>query len=148
MTIREITPSEAPLPLLLLADPSEESVRRYLADGRVFIAELEGGIVGAIVLEPRGQGDMEIMNLALWPDFRGRGIGAELLAQAAATAKAAGATRLLVGTGNSSLAPLAFYQRQGFRISGISRDYFKHYDPPIIEEGIPCLDMIHLHREL
>lgn len=54
------------------------------------------------------------------------------------------AARLIVGTGNSSLGELAFYQKCGFRITGVIPGFFDSYDPPIIEDGIPCRDMVRL----
>ena len=53
--------------------------------------------------------------------------------------------QLDVRTGNSSISQLAFYQKAGFRIIEIIPDYFTiHYEEPIIEDGIPCLDQLKL----
>lgn len=55
----------------------------------------------------------------------------------------------IVGTGNSSLDQLAFYQKGGFRICGVDRDFFvQNYDQQIVENAIQCLDMIRLSMEL
>ena len=54
---------------------------------------------------------------------------------------------MTVGTGNSSLRQLSFYQKAGFRISGIIPDYFIGDDPPVFENGIRCIDMIRLRYE-
>ena len=59
-----------------------------------------------------------------------------------------GAQRVEVGTGNSSIAQLAFYQRVGFRIVGVVPGFFDCDQPPIIEDGIPCRDMVRLALEL
>lgn len=56
---------------------------------------------------------------------------------------------LEVGTGNSSISQLAFYQKCGFRIVGVDKDFFKrHYEERIIENGIECIDMIRLNIDL
>jgi hypothetical protein len=65
-----------------------------------------------------------------------------------AYARSSGAGCVTVGTGNSSVGPLMFYQRNGFRITGIEQDFFKAYDPPIFEDGVRCLDLIRLSLEI
>lgn len=42
----------------------------------------------------------------------------------------------------------AFYQKSGFRMLGIRRDYFADYPEPIIENGIRGLDMVLFERQL
>lgn len=50
-----------------------------------------------------------------------------------------------IGTGNSSIQRLALYQKCGFRMASIDHDFFlKHYDEPIYENGIQCMDMVRL----
>ena len=56
--------------------------------------------------------------------------------------RASGSIQIIETTGNSSLGELAFYQKSGFRITGVKRDFFADYDPPIFENGIRCLDMV------
>ena len=60
-----------------------------------------------------------------------------------------GYARLLVGTGNSSIGNLAFYQKCGFRFLRIERDFFsKRDDSPIYEEGILCRDLLLFEMDL
>ncbi len=55
-----------------------------------------------------------------------------------------GARSLEVGTGSFGF-QLAFYQRQGFRVSRIERDFFaRNYPQPVFENGIRLLDMLRL----
>lgn len=43
----------------------------------------------------------------------------------------------------------ALYQRCGFSIESIEKDYFvRHYPDPIYENGIECRDMVRLRMEL
>ena len=53
-----------------------------------------------------------------------------------------GSQSLLVGTGNSSLDNIAFYQKCGFRMDHVRRDYFAYAQPPIWEDGILLQDML------
>ncbi len=57
--------------------------------------------------------------------------------------------RIIVGTGNSSIDNLAFYQKLGFRFRSVVRDFFTlHYPEPIFEHGIQWCDMIILDLDL
>ena len=47
-----------------------------------------------------------------------------------------------VGTGSVSLDNLAFYQKCGFRVSHVRRDYFHYIQPPLVVDGMTLRDMI------
>jgi ribosomal protein S18 acetylase RimI-like enzyme len=145
-TIRPLRPGETPpWDLLLMADPSRRQVEAYLADGLCFVAFLGQEAIGEFVLRETGPGTYEMMNLAVAESRQGQGWGKKLVQTAIAQARQLGATTLELGTGNSSLNQLALYQKCGFRIVGVDRDYFtRHYDEEIIENGIRCTDMIRL----
>jgi len=154
LTVRFIGADEpAPWDLLLLADPARERVQAYLAQGRCYLAFLETELVGEFVLlhtaspglSSRG-GTWELTNIAVAPRYQGQGWGKKLVQAAIAQARELGAAVIEVGTGNSSLSQLALYQKCGFRIVGVERNFFTHglYDGEIVENGIRCLDMIRL----
>jgi len=145
-----------PWHLLLLADPSRQRVEAYLAHGRCYLAFLATELIGEFVLlrtgtaeAPAGRKTWELMNVAVDEGHQGRGWGKRLVQAAIAQARALGATVLEVGTGNSSLSQLALYQKCGFRVVGVERDFFTgHYGEEIVENGIRCLDMIRLSLSL
>lgn len=135
--------------LLLLADPDEHRIRTYIHSGSVFKLLEEEQVMGICVLVPRSADTAEIVNIAVAEEAQGRGFGTRVLRHTIDAARWAGYVRLKVGTGNSSLNQLAFYQKNGFRIVGVLRDYFvKNYDQPIVENGIPCKDMLLLEMDL
>jgi len=137
------------LGLLLLADPSEARIMEYLDRGHLLVAELAGRTIGVAHLEPLSALDIELRNLAVVEDLQGQGYGRGLLDGVVGFCRSRGYQRLMVGTGNSSLRNLAFYQRAGFRLVGVRRDYFlRHYPEPIYENGIRCLDMVVLELVL
>ncbi|MEF2244623.1 GNAT family N-acetyltransferase [Paenibacillus sp. IITD108] len=150
IAIRYLAEGEAaPMPLLLLADPSEKLVQQYLKSGHCLVAEENGEIVGVIVLVKKASAKMEIINVAVAEACQGKGIGKQLIKRAIQEASQLGAKTLEVGTGNSSIYQLLLYQKCGFRITEVEKDFFiKHYDEPIIENGIPCVDMIRLSMNL
>lgn len=150
MDIRLLKKTERPpINLLLLADPSQKIVDDYLKRGDCYIAENNNQIVGVYVLLPTRPETVELVNVAVEEKFHGRGIGKLLIKDAIKTAKEKGFKTIEVGTGNSSIGQLALYQKCGFRITGIDRDFFiRHYQKEIFENGIQCRDMVRLSQDL
>ncbi|MFJ7935085.1 GNAT family N-acetyltransferase [Sporosarcina sp. NPDC096371] len=150
MNIRKLNEHEIPpFDLLLLADPSREMVEEYLAIGECRVAEIASEIVGVYVLAKLDSETMEIMNIAVDERMHGRGIGKKLIGDAVQTARQLGYQSLEIGTGNSSIGQLALYQKCGFRMEGVIKDFFiDHYDEAIYENGLQCRDMIRLAMEL
>lgn len=143
LEIRQETDAESFMDLLLLADPSEAMIADYLADGRLYSAVWDGVVVGVFVLVALDETVWELKNIAVAEEWQGKGVGKALLAAAIGEARTLGATRLDVGTGNSSLHQIAFYQKAGFRMARVVKNYFTlNYPDPIEEGGIPCRDML------
>ena len=105
--------------------------------------------MGEFVLFEKSPGVIEIMNIAVAQQFQGKGVGKQLVNYAKSICKERGVRLLEVGTGNSSIGQIAFYQKCGFRIIGVERDFFaRNYNHEIIENGIKCVDMLWLALEL
>lgn len=150
MDIRKLGMDEQPpFHLLLLADPSENLVREYISRGHCFVAEMNKDIVGVYVLLRTRPETIEIVNIAVEENHQGKGLGRQLLKHAIQNGKLLGAKTIEVGTGNSSVGQLALYQKCGFRITGVDRDFFvRHYSEEIYENGIQVKDMIRLSLDL
>ena len=139
----------APMGLLTLADPSVELINAYLIPGSCFVAMLGEEMVGAMVLTEFDQFTLEIKNIAVKEAYQGKGIGKQLLQFAEEFGTGQGYKTLRVGTGNSSISQLALYQKQGFEITGVIKDFFlTHYDQALYENGIQCKHMIVLAKPL
>ena len=150
MEIRELFLDEPPpMHLLLLADPSRKLVEEYLGSGTCFVAMGDNRMIGVCVLLQKGPELIEIMNIAVDEQYHGRGIGRQLIEHAIGHAREQGYKMIEIGTGNSGVGQLALYQKCGFRITGVDRDFFtRNYSEAIYENGIQCQDMIRLSRSL
>jgi ribosomal protein S18 acetylase RimI-like enzyme len=135
---------DAYMPLLLLADPSEEKIRSYLQKGELYAWRSEEeetiGVLHLMEIEP---GKIEVKNIAVREGYQGQGHGKQLLESAIKMLKEREVSEVIVRTGNSSIGNLAFYQKLGFRMVAIDFDYFvREYKEPIYENGIQCRDQI------
>lgn len=150
MNIRKLKQGEQPpMELLLLADPSEAIVKEYITRGECFVTELDKRIIGVYVLLPTRPETVELVNVAVSEEQNGKGIGRQLVMDAVEAARSKGYKTIEIGTGNSSIAQLALYQKCGFRIVGVDQDFFiKHYPEAIYENGIQCRDMVRLAQDL
>jgi ribosomal protein S18 acetylase RimI-like enzyme len=150
MKIRKLQNGEvAPIDLLLVADPSQNLVEEYIARGICYVAEDSQKLVGVYVLLPTRPETVELVNIAVVESQQGKGIGKRLVLHALKVAKEHGFKTIEIGTGNSSVGQLVLYQKCGFRIVGVDRDFFiRHYPEEIYENGIQCRDMIRLSKDL
>lgn len=140
---------EAVVPLLLLAEAYEPSLRwslRHMAD-TVYRAERDGQLVGAATLRWNGQ-PPEILEFAVAAEQQGRGIGRQFLAWLADEARRRGERQLVVGTPNSSLGNIAFYQKCGMRMDHVRCDYFRYERRPSFENGIQKRDLLVFRLDL
>lgn len=139
-----------PYELLLEADPDREKIDGYLKDSDCMIATLRGSTAGVIVVRKEDDGLAEIMNLSVGEIYKRRGIGRALIRYVIERwAVANMVKRIRVCTGSSSIAPLALYQNEGFRIVDIDYAYFiREYSEPIWENGIQCRDRVVLERDI
>jgi len=88
------------------------------------------------------------VGIAVAPDLRGRGYGKQIMRFFLEELRRRGGHALLVGTANAALDNIAFYQKCGFRMVEIRRDYFAYIQPPVAENGIILRDMIVLRYDL
>ena len=133
------------MPLLLLADESEEMLGRYLGRGRMFVLLSGGGAAAECVVTDEGGGVLEIKNLAVAPEAQGRGYGRAML-EFVSRRFAGRFHTLLAGTGESPLT-VPFYEKCGFVYSHRVRDFLtENYHEPIVEAGVTLRDMVYFKR--
>lgn len=138
-----------PYDLLLMADPSKTRVQMYLKSSSCFLAILESEVVGVLVLDEVNPKTAEIKNIAVRESEQGKGFGKQLLRFAEQLSRRRGYKKLIIGTGNSSLRQLALYQKEGFELDRVEKNFFlENYDKPIVENGIPCKHLLILEKKL
>ena len=147
MQIREVSHKKKRyLELLLLADEQEDMIDRYLERGTMYVLE-DGGVKAECVVTDEGDGVLELKNIAVAPEFQGRGYGKALVDFLIRT-YAGRYHALQVGTGDSP-ATVPFYEACGFRRHHLVQNFFtRHYDHPIFEGGVQLVDMVYLQRAL
>ena len=134
------------LPLFLLADESAQQVQSYMNAGDLYVYSSDDGIVAGIVLAiPKEPDVVELKAVAIDVQLQGQGIGKRMLIDVLAELRELGCKRVVVGTANAAIGQLAFYQKAGFRLLSIERDFFspvRGYADVIEELGIRIRDMV------
>ena len=140
------------LPLLLLADESLDQVRSYMQSGELYaLVERDGNAVGIVLTIPAEHGAVELKAVAVDQAQQNRGIGRRLLAAVIEDLRKRGVRRAIVGTANAGIGQLAYYQKAGFRLSHIERDFFspaRGYPTVMEDNGIRLRDMVWMDLEL
>ncbi len=143
--LREVAPDEADslVPILLTADEDEARVRRQVSDTYLtaYAALQDEAVIGAALLRWQ-EDESEIEYIAVAEHLRGHGYGKLMMAALVAEARRRGVHSLLIGTDNTAFASIAFYQKCGFRMDFVRRDYFSYIQPPIVNNGIALRDML------
>ncbi len=147
MKIREVNDNKKQfISLLLLADEQENMIERYLEKGTMYVLE-DDEVKAECVVTNEGNGILEIKNIAVVPEYQGKGYGKILLDFL--VRKYTGLYSVLqVGTGDSPLT-VPFYEKCGFvRSHKVPRFFTDNYDHPIYEGGIQLVDMVYLQKHL
>lgn len=144
INIKKITSTKKDyLDLLLLADPSEKMINKYLNKSEMFVLNVNGIAVSEAVISKIDETTCEIKNLATAIEYRNKGFAKQLLQYIFQNYKTQFST-MLVGTS----AP-AFYEKFGFQYSHTIDNFFtKNYSEPVINNGKQCVDLIYLKKDL
>jgi len=145
----KLTEVEEVIPVLMLAEESESALwwsLKNLSD-TIYRMDEDGKLVGAATLRWNTE-PCEILELAIVEERQGQGLGRQLINYLLAEGRRRGKTELLVGTGNSSIENLIFYQRCGFRMYQVRQDYFWYLRKPVYENGIRLRDMLVFRYDL
>lgn len=145
LSLRLATHDEQETCLKILHDADEDDAQTLVEmndpASTTYLASEGEQIIGAALLRWADE-EVEIAYVAVAENMRRRGLGKQLIAALVEQARLRGMRAVLVGTANSSIGNIAFYQKCGFRMDHVRRDYFSYFAQPVIEDGIPIRDMI------
>lgn len=148
LTITPVQERKAYLDLLLLADENEEIINSYLYEGELFKLEYHKELTGVCLFTFPSEGIVEIKNIALAESYRGYGLGKRTIQLATEHFSHRRFHQMLVGTSNSSIDNLVFYQKAGFRFYKVIRNFFSSYSDTFYENGIKAVDMVVFEKTL
>jgi [ribosomal protein S18]-alanine N-acetyltransferase len=98
-----------------------------------FVAELGGRVVGFVCLLSLFE-EAQILDIAVAPEQRGRGIASALMEHACEVAREMHAEVLTLEVRASSDAAIALYRRSGFKRVGIRTNYYDSSEDAILME--------------
>ena len=101
----------------------EEEVGRGFSQAVVAVGEPEGEVAGYAVCWTVGE-ESHLLNIAVRPDVRKRGIGRSLLRECLRRSAHAGARRIFLEVRPSNQAAIRMYRKDGFRFVGIRAGYY------------------------
>ncbi len=125
MTIDHV-PQVAELERLCFSDPwSEKSVASELTNKLAYwLVAVEDGRVAGYVGSQTVMGEKDMMNIAVHPDFRRRGLAEALVTVLVAELKKQGSHSLTLEVRASNEAAKALYEKTGFSQVGLRKRYY------------------------
>jgi ribosomal-protein-alanine N-acetyltransferase len=96
------------------------------ATARLYVLRLPGCAVAGYIATWIVLDELHINNLAVRPEYRGQGYGSALLTHALVEGEREGAGRATLEVRRSNDAARRLYERFGFHVAGIRRDYYSH----------------------
>lgn len=144
--IKKIENKEEYMELLLDADPSRDSINKYLNDSDVYGLQVEEDIVSIAVISHIDKNTLELKNLATKEEYRGKGYAKRLLKSLCGNYKQK-YDKMLVGTSENNI---PFYVKQGFdKYEKTIKNYFiDNYDEEIWDGDLQCIDMYYYSKDL
>ena len=97
---------------------SAEAAQWWVGDYPFVVAELDGVVAGFAVWRTVGEGEWELLNIAVDPVFRRRGVGRALVG-------ALPPGRIFIEVRESNRAARTLYETSGFSVCGRRRGYYQ-----------------------
>ena len=132
MTITEMNathvPQVAELERLCFADPwSEKSVASELDNKwALWLVAVEDDRVTGYIGSQTSIDETDVMNVAVHPDFRRRGIAESLIIRLVDELKMRGSHALMLEVRASNTPAIALYEKLGFRQVGCRKNYYRN----------------------
>jgi [ribosomal protein S18]-alanine N-acetyltransferase len=128
--IRQMSPSDAANVAAILQESPEAShwsvnaIVESVGNGVGWVAEQDGQISGFLIGRAVSD-EFEILNMAVRPEHRRRGIASQLVRVAVEWSSSAGASSAHLEVRASNTAAISIYARHGFVPRGRRADYYK-----------------------
>ena len=118
----------AELEKLCFSDPwSEKSVASELNNAlSLWLVAVDGDTVAGYVGSQSVLGESDMMNVAVHPDFRRRGVGEALILELIAALKEQGNHCLSLEVRASNASAIALYKKLGFAQIGLRKNYYRN----------------------
>ncbi len=101
----------------------EEEIGRRFSDAIVAVDEPGGAVAGYAICWTVGE-ESHLLNIAVRPDVRSRGIGRSLLRECIRRSTVAGGRRIILEVRPTNREAIRLYETEGFRYVGIRRGYY------------------------
>ena len=140
-----------PFDLLLLADEEEDAIRKYIYDAAIYTLYCNERLdpIAVVALFRVSESEIEIKNIGVLESFRVIGIGSWLIDRVKEIASKENYKEIIVGTADSGIDQIRFYERNGFVKYAIKKNYFiDNYTQPIFDDGVLLRDMVMLKMNL
>ena len=113
---------------LCFSDPwSENSVASEINNPlSLWLVALDGGTVAGYVGSQSVGEEADVMNVAVHPDYRRRGIGRELVTELINALKEKGVYSLALEVRASNAPAIALYEQMGFAQVGVRPNYYRN----------------------
>lgn len=92
--------------------------------------------------------ESELLYIVVDKAYRGQGYGKAAMAGLVELAHQQAVKSMVVGTANTSIENILFYQKCGFRMDSVRKDYFSYFSSPVYEHGIQIQDMVVFRRAI
>ena len=144
--VKKIENKEDYINLLLEADPSKDSIHKYLNDSDVYGLKVDEKIVSLAVILHIDKNTLELKNLVTKEEHRGNGYAKKLLKSLCGNYKQK-FSKMLVGTSENNI---PFYVKQGFdKYEKTIKNYFiDNYNEEIWDGDLHCTDMYYYSKDL
>ncbi len=137
------------VPILHDADEDDVRIANAILDvtNTTYAAYVGHECVGAAMMHWQPD-ESEIVYIAIREADRGKGYGTGLIAALVEMARERSTQALVVGTASTSVDNIIFYQKCGFRMDSVRKDFFNYRPTPVYEHGILMRDMVMLRYDL
>ncbi|MBP7902343.1 MAG: GNAT family N-acetyltransferase [Spirochaetes bacterium] len=141
--------NDIPYDLLLLADETVESIDKYIHECVIYLFMFRNKPVGVCAVCEISPVIIEIKNIAVVEELRGRGFGKLMINSVIDNSERIGYECVIIGTGDAGIRQINLYKKCGFEIYDKKKNFFiDNFPEPIYENGIQLIDMVMLKRDI